>query len=67
MKRPIFSTNGSGESVIVGYEDTTTSKKEQAATEAGIKLAKEIGRERAARHEPLKSKLKDYLIGEGED
>lgn len=63
MKRPIFSTNGSGENVIVGYEDTTN-KKKQAAAEADIKLAKEIGRERAARREPLKSKLKAYLIGE---
>ena len=67
MKTPIFSSNREGENVIVGYEYTTTNTKGQAATEAGIKLAGEIGRERAARRAPIKDKIKPYLIQTDDD
>ena len=70
MKRPesraVFASNGEGENVIIGYEYTVPNKKEQEAQEAGIKLAKEIGRERAAGRAPLKKKLMNYLVGEEE-
>ena len=62
MKTPIFSSNREGESIITGYEYTAPNKKEQEAQEAGIKLAREIGRERAACRAPLREKIKPYLI-----
>ncbi len=62
MKKPVYSTNGEGETVVIGFEHTTTpNQKELETREAGIRLAREIGREIGQRRS-LKSKLLPYMV-----
>ena len=65
-RRPVYSANHDGETVITGYEYRQPTQSEMEAEEAGIRLAREIGREAAARRAPLKKKLMNYLVGEEE-
>lgn len=69
MKRPVYITNREGDNICTGFEEISPRQErlEREAQERAIELAREIGKEAAARRAPLKEKLKVYMVGQDDE